>query len=77
MKPNQQELIRRWNDELSRETTLEMVRRKDDRTAAMAEYIAHTEVEPASKHYMDRMLLYVLAKYAANPAGPEPAMISL
>ena len=38
MKPNQQELIRRWNDELSRETTLEMVRRKDDRTAAMAAF---------------------------------------
>ncbi|MCF8052435.1 MAG: thioredoxin family protein [Desulfobacterales bacterium] len=38
MKPNQQELIRRWNDELSRETTLEMVRSKDDRSAAMAAF---------------------------------------
>jgi len=38
MKPNRQELIRRWNDELCRETTLEMARSKDDRSAAMADF---------------------------------------
>ncbi len=42
-----------------------------DRLAAMAEYIAHTEVSPTSKFYMDRMIQYVVAKYAGDPAGPE------
>lgn len=44
---------------------------KGDRLSALAEYIAHTEVEPMSKFFMDRMVLYLFAKYAANPAGPE------
>jgi tetratricopeptide (TPR) repeat protein len=42
-----------------------------DRQSALAEYVAHTEVAPRSRMYMDRMLGYLTAKFARNPASPE------
>jgi Flp pilus assembly protein TadD len=42
-----------------------------DRLAAMAEYVAQTEVAPKSRLYLTRMLPYVEAKFARDPTSPE------
>jgi tetratricopeptide (TPR) repeat protein len=42
-----------------------------DRLATLVENIAHTELAPKVRHYLDRMFPYVFAKFSRNPAGPE------
>lgn len=42
-----------------------------DRHAAEAEYIAHTELSPKARHYLDRMFTYVFSKFARTPSDPD------
>jgi hypothetical protein len=42
-----------------------------DRFAAVCEYIAHTEISPKAKQYLDRMFPYVFGKFSRHPAGPR------
>ncbi|MBW1811136.1 MAG: tetratricopeptide repeat protein [Deltaproteobacteria bacterium] len=42
-----------------------------DKLATLVENVAHTELAPKVRHYLDRMFPYVFAKFSRNPAGPE------
>jgi len=42
-----------------------------DRFAAICEYIAHTEIAPKAKQYLDRMFPYIFGKFSRHPAGPR------
>ena len=42
-----------------------------DRFAAVCEYIAHTEIAPKAKQYLDRMFPYVFGKFSRHPSGPR------
>jgi tetratricopeptide (TPR) repeat protein len=39
--------------------------------AAVCEYIAHTEIAPKAKQYLDRMFPYVFGKFSRHPTGPR------
>jgi len=42
-----------------------------DGHAAVVEYIAHTELSPRARHYLDRMFTYVFSKFARTPSDPD------
>ncbi len=42
-----------------------------DRFSAICEYIAHTEIAPKAKQYLDRMFPYIFAKFSRHPSGPR------
>lgn len=42
-----------------------------DRFSAVCEFIAHTEIAPKAKQYLDRMFPYVFSKFSRHPTGPR------
>jgi tetratricopeptide (TPR) repeat protein len=42
-----------------------------DTFSAVCEYIAHTEIAPKAKQYLDRMFPYVFSKFSRHPSGPR------
>lgn len=42
-----------------------------DPRMAVVEYIAHTELSPKARHYLDRMFTYMFSKFARTPSDPD------